>query len=355
MHRGRWCALMVLGWACVATRLFAHDISRSESTLTVHGSHVEAVLTIGLSDFHKLPDIDQNHDGIVSYDELDKAIGPLYAAVREHYTVRSESGVPTRTAVERYALLPGGRLRLEIAYQFAGDVRVLRVESTLDAITQSDHQHLTTVALGGIMHDAILTADAPVSVFENGPRAYVEAAQRFLRLGLTAMLTGPAHLAFLIALLISARQLRSAVAIVASLTIAQSLSLVLTAYGVVALPPRLTDGLIAASIALVAIENLLRTESLARPVVTFVFSVAHGVGLAGVLRDLQLPRESLAFATLFFGTGVEAGLLILAGAVFLLLRDLVRSPQMADRIRPVLSLGAASYAMYWFLQRGFLS
>jgi hypothetical protein len=205
------------------------------------------------------------------------------------------------------------------------------------------------------MHDAILTADAPASVFENGPGVYVEAAQRFLRLGVTLMLMGPAHLAFLIALLIPARQLRSAVTIVASLTIAQSLSLVLTAYGVVALPPRLTDGLIAASIALVAIENLLRTEPFARPVVTFVFGVAHGVGLAGVLRDLQLPRESLAFATLFVGIGVEAGLLILAGGVFLLLRDLVRSPQMADRIRPVLSLGAASYAMYWFLQRGFLS
>jgi len=101
-----------------------------------------AALTVGLSDFHKLPDIDQNHDGIVSYDEIDKAIGPLYAALREHYTVRSGTAAPTKTVVERYVLLPGGRLRLEIAYQFAEEIRVLRVESTLDTITVSADTHL---------------------------------------------------------------------------------------------------------------------------------------------------------------------------------------------------------------------
>jgi HupE / UreJ protein len=347
-------ALAVLAWTCAVAPLLAHDISRSESTLTVHGPQVDAVLTIGLSDFHKLPDVDRNHDGMVSYDELDNAIEPLYAAVREHFTVRSGSASPTRTTVERYVLLPDGRLRLEIVYQFAEDVRALRVESTLDAITQSDHQHLATAAIGGIMHDAILTAEAPVSVFENGPRAYAEAAQRFLRLGLTTMLMGPAHLAFLIALLIPARQMRSVVIIIASLTIAQSLALALAAYGAVNLPARLIDGLIAASIALVALENLLRTEPIARPAVTFVFGVAHGVGLASALRNLQLPRESLAFSTLFFGAGVEAGVLIVCLALFLLLHDLGRSPQMAD-LRRVLSVGAASYAMYWFIQRGFLS
>jgi hypothetical protein len=59
-------ALALGAMVCGSPALRAHDISRSESTLLVHGRQIAATLTLSLLDFHELPDIDGNRDGAVS-------------------------------------------------------------------------------------------------------------------------------------------------------------------------------------------------------------------------------------------------------------------------------------------------
>jgi len=65
--------------------------------------------------------------------------------------------------------------------------------------------------------------------------------------------------------------------------------------------------LIALSIAYVAVENLLTTELKPwRLALVFSFGLLHGMGFAGVLRDLGLPRAQFLTALLTFN-GLEAG------------------------------------------------
>src|SRR5204863_261851 len=81
----------------------------------------------------------------------------------------------------------------------------------------------------------------------------------------------------------------------------------LTMYGMVSLPSRIVEPMIAVSIAYVAVENLLTSEVKKwRIALVFAFGLLHGMGFAGVLKELGLPRSEFLTGLLTFNLGVEA-------------------------------------------------
>src|SRR6185436_15288913 len=64
--------------------LSAHEFSQSESALVVDGRSVTARIDLNLLEF---PDVDADRSGIVSYEELDRAIERVVAAVKEHFVL----------------------------------------------------------------------------------------------------------------------------------------------------------------------------------------------------------------------------------------------------------------------------
>ena len=148
----------------------------------------------------------------------------------------------------------------------------------------------------------------------------LQVATRYLRLGFTHIVPyGLDHVLFVLGIFLLARQLRPLLMQVTAFTVAHSLTLALSIFGVIAFPPSLVEPLIAISIAYVAIENLLvRKLKPWRIGVVFVFGLLHGLGFAGVLQELGLPRSELVTAVVTFNLGVEAGQLAVIGAAFLL-------------------------------------
>ena len=64
--------------------------------------------------------------------------------------------------------------------------------------------------------------------------------------------------------------------------------------------------LFAASIVVVAVENLVNTKLHPwRPALVFAFGLFLGMGFAGVLAVVGLPRGQLAAALISFNVGVE--------------------------------------------------
>ena len=84
------------------------------------------------------------------------------------------------------------------------------------------------------------------------------AAWHFLGLGVRHILSGYDHLVFLAGLLLAARTVRELVVALTAFTAAHSVSLALVVIGGVHAPPSIVEPLIAASIAWVGVENLLR-------------------------------------------------------------------------------------------------
>ena len=141
---------------------------------------------------------------------------------------------------------------------------------------------------------------------------------------------------------------------VSAFTVAHTITLALTVYGVVSLPSRVIEPLIALSIVDVAVENVFTSKLHAwRPVVVFCFGLLHGMGFAGVLTQIGLPRSEFVPALLSFNLGVECGQLAVIFAAFVVLGLPFRNkPWYRRRIVIPGSLLIAAVGLYWSIERG---
>ena len=137
----------------------------------------------------------------------------------------------------------------------------------------------------------------------------LEIARQYLWLGYTHILPkGLDHILFVLGIFLLSPRWQTMLLQVTAFTVAHSITLGLSIYGIVSLPSRIVEPLIALSIAYVAIENLLTRELKPwRLALVFMFGLLHGLGFAGVLRELGLPREEFLTALVTFNLGVEGG------------------------------------------------
>jgi HupE/UreJ protein len=327
----------------------AHDMSRSESRVDVHGREARVALRFNLLE---LRDVDTNGDGAISYDELDAAIDRIYAQIKQHYIV-GDPGPPVQVTLKRYGISDGHVLDLELLYVFPREVTTLQVSSTLHQIAQSGHQHLISVRFDDGLQESVLDSANPTAVFKSGGTSYGKTITSFVKLGIEHIFMGYDHLAFLVGLLIVTTTLGSMIKVITSFTVAHSITLALATFNIVNLPVRLTESLIALSIAYVAAENLLGIRAIERYQITFLFGLIHGFGFSNVLREMQLSRSHLALSLFSFNTGVEIGQILFVLVAFPLILYLTRS-RWQQQIKPAVSVIVMCLAMYWFVQRAFL-
>ncbi len=176
---------------------------------------------------------------------------------------------------------------------------------------------------------------------------------QYLGLGFVHILPrGLDHILFVLGLFLLRARLRPVLVQVTTFTLAHSLTLALSLYGVVSLPATVVEPLIALSIVYVAIENL-RTQALTpwRVALVFLFGLLHGLGFAGVLTGLQLPRGDFAVALLGFNLGVEAGQLTVIAGAALLVGWCRHRPWYHGRVVVPASLAIAAVGAYWTITR----
>ena len=181
-----------------------------------------------------------------------------------------------------------------------------------------------------------------------------QAALRFVELGFRHILDGTDHLLFIACLVIPFRRLLPLVAIATAFTVAHSVTLMATAYG---LAPEglwfapLVETLIAVSIVYMALENIVGSNVRRRWIIAFAFGLVHGFGFAFALKEvLQFAGTHLVTSLGAFNVGVEIGqvavLLVLVPALNLLFRHV---PERLGII--VLSALVAHTGWHWMLDR----
>lgn len=183
----------------------------------------------------------------------------------------------------------------------------------------------------------------------------LHAAGQFVRLGFTHILGGIDHLLFLLCLVIPFRRIRPLIGVITAFTAAHSITLIASALGLAPSAPwfpPLIEVLIAASIVLMALDNVVGPRLDRRWMVAFGFGLVHGFGFSFALRDaMQFAGRHLITSLLAFNLGVELGqLLVLAAlvpALVLLFRHVV-----AERVGAiVLSTLVAHESWHWMTER----
>ncbi len=163
------------------------------------------------------------------------------------------------------------------------------------------------------------------------------------------------HILFVLGLYLLSAQLRPLLTQVTAFTLAHSITLALGVYGVVEISPKIVEPLIALSIVYVAVENVVLARlSPWRPFVIFAFGLLHGLGFAGVLREIGLPRADFVTGLVGFNLGVEFGQLAVITAAFLATGLWFRNREWYHaRIVVPGSLAIAAVGLYWSVERLF--
>jgi hydrogenase/urease accessory protein HupE len=315
----------------------AHDPGLSALDVHVQSGRVVATLSLAAGDARVLA---AGHTA-----ELD-------ALVLEAIEVRVD-GVRMPGRVEQRAVDGDAGTSVVVAFDRVSGSR-LTVRSGVPARLARGHRQLLTVrgSSGALLAERMLDSrDSEVDL--SLARSGSDVARQFFGLGLRHILAGYDHLLFLGALLLGVRRLTNVVKTVTAFTVAHSLTLALAVVGVVHVPAAIVEPLIAASIVLVGLENLVRNEVESRWKLTFAFGLVHGFGFAGALRELGIGAAgtSVALPLGAFNLGVEAGQIAVALAVWPLIVRLHAQPLARFRLARACSLFVVAGGAYWLVSR----
>jgi hydrogenase/urease accessory protein HupE len=135
------------------------------------------------------------------------------------------------------------------------------------------------------------------------------------------MLSGWDHLLFVLGLLLIA-PLRKLLWVITAFTLGHSVTLGIVALGIFSLPSGAVELLIALSIFFLGVEALRKrvghtSLTIRKPwIIACAFGLLHGLGFAGALAEIGLPKGEEILALLLFNLGVEIGQIIfIAGAL----------------------------------------
>jgi len=354
----------------------AHPDSLSSTRVVIVGREARVTQRFqALSLIEVLPELDRDRDRALDAEELAQQRATIEAYFRGAWRLwgaAADGAEPLPAEFVRFSpddpatLGPFDlqRVELEFVLRAPDELATIAIESRLFHETNPWHKDLVSVAWNGedpVPHtfegsDARWTFE-PSHVRRPGVFA------QFVRLGVDHIRTGFDHQAFLLALLVAARRLRTLIGVVTAFTLAHSLTLACAAVGWIDVPPRFVELAIALSIAYVACDNLLRKEPRNPWLEAFLFGLLHGLGFAGFLADALVGEPLLLTALFGFNLGVELGqlalVLLVTAAIALLFRAHRRAPEdpghprglVPARVRMVVSVLVACAGFTWFLER----
>ena len=365
----RWWGWIAL-WLTMAAPLFAHDPGLSSVRITTSPAGLQAVLTIHFYDLEAVdPGLDGNHDGKLDRTEFAQAGRKLDQLARQAVLITPDGKATLALTDEPQTdLIGNNNLQMHLLFPALTPGSKFTVSSEL--ISQLPHGHRQFIEIadagGKPLGEGFLSADADRLSIDlpapstNAPATVAPRQVRFgefFFLGVNHLLTGYDHLLFLGGLLIVCRSLLKAFQMLTLFTIAHSVTLTLVTLDVIKAPGAIIEPTIAASIAYIGIENILRPKADLswRGVLTFAFGLIHGMGFAGALKELGVGSDGggVFRPLLYFSLGLETTQLGLAALVFPLLLWLRTMPAFPRIWVPACSGLIASAGIFWFVQRVF--
>jgi hypothetical protein len=307
---------------------FAHKPSDSYLTLNVTPAAIEGRWDIALRDLDFALALDADGNGELTWGEVRARHADIAAYATQRLAVRADDRPCTVSVGAQqidehtdgaYSVLP-----LALACEVASP-QALTLNYTLLSDLDPQHRGLLKLGARGTTRTAVLGGAQAEQRFELGEIDRWRQFADYVREGVWHIWIGLDHILFLLSLLLPsvlawqaaqrrwqpvqgfAEAFADVVKVVTAFTVAHSITLSLAALGVVELPSRLVESVIAASIVVAALNNIRPQVTRRLWLVAFGFGLVHGFGFASVLADLGLPRDALVLALVGFNIGVELG------------------------------------------------
>jgi len=337
----------------------AHQTRLSSSMLVLQGSGVAATLELNGADLNVAARVTLTGDGNeVLPQQLTAQEQAVLDYLRGRVHLQFEGGTQCPAGDE---VLQAKRDHVVVRLRFRcpplGRPLVYRV--TLFHEIDPAARHVVTVD-GRERRLGLLGAANPELRISGVQIGLVETLRHYVVAGIEHIAIGYDHIAFLLAVIVLGRRFWPLFAAVTAFTVAHSITLTLAVLGLVVLPSRIVEPLIATTVVYVAVENFFVRDIRHRWRLTFVFGLIHGFGFASVLREHGIPDQALIPALAGFNVGVEVGqILVVAIAVlawragFAVSGNLrIRGDESLERRASlVVSASVLALGLYWLGER----
>lgn len=222
-------------------------------------------------------------------------------------------------------------------------------------INKSQHQNVVKLTSGNqnghyVFHDD----NRHLSFSKQTDLSVWLTVKQFIYMGMVHIWLGFDHLAFLAGLLVAVANVKNLFKVITCFTVAHSITLFLAVMDIVAVPSKWVEVLIALTIVYVAVENYFSRTYPHRLTMTFFFGLIHGLGFAGSLADIHLPKGDFLAALFSFNAGIEIGQLLVVALAYPLLKWMrMQSKQLQRRVVQGVSAVMALFGVLWAVERAF--
>lgn len=209
---------------------------------------------------------------------------------------------------------------------------------------------------GSLVHEMLDYQNSQLSVPSHQTVSAI--FSRYIVLGSEHLIQGIDHVLFVITLAILVGWRRQLFWTITLFTLGHSITLSLTALGVIHFPVFFIEAMIAFSIAWAAADIINRDQQgmLKRwPwLMSGSFGLLHGMGFAGALAEIGLPQQALTLALAAFNIGIEIGQLLVIAAFFAVVFCVYRlGLKIPDQIKTLTGYAIGIMGAVWFWQRLF--
>lgn len=370
MKRALW-FVVVLATLLASATAWAHKPSDSYLTLELENETVKGRWDIALRDLANALPLDADGDGKVTWGEVEARRPEIVTYALAHLALTSGGKTCPLNAEDAVAVTPhsdGTYFVMRFAARCDAKVDTLNVDYRLFFDLDAQHRGILRFE-GGTSQTHIFSTGDRTSSFDLAGVTSKKQLSNIIGQGVIHIWKGYDHILFLLALLLPAvvrrkdgewepvDRLRPALMdvlrIVTAFTVAHSITLSLAALGVVTLPSRVVESVIALSVVLAAVNNIYPILREDRWAAAFLLGLMHGFGFSSTLMDLDLPRANLVLTLFGFNLGVEIGQVAVV-AIFVPLTFAVRKT-VAYRRWGILvgSIVIGVLATIWLIERMF--
>ncbi|MCH9651930.1 MAG: HupE/UreJ family protein [Deltaproteobacteria bacterium] len=356
----------------------AHNIGESYLYLQVYQDTVTGRFEVALSDFNHALELTGTELEITPAN-LDQKIGFLQDYYLQHVRISQPQGPLSIDFTEHRVLDANGGYAL-LSFDLGGlqgVPKTLTFDYSVLLDEEPDHRGFLLVehnwATGTFANEnrisAVFGPDSRRQEFDLTTTGRLKGFLAVVRLGIEHIWEGVDHILFLVALLLPAVLRRedgkwqpverftpalvNVVKIVTAFTVAHSVTLSLASLGVVDLPGRLVEVIIAGSIAIAAADLLFPVFRGRVWLIVVGFGLFHGFGFAGALSEMGILREHLGLSLLAFNLGVEIGQIVIVAALVPILFLLRRQGFYRKLVLPVAAVLMILVSSAWVIERAF--
>lgn len=361
-----------------APAMAAHELGQSYMFLRVHEDSLVVRVEIRVADVERALGFGWDPED-VTVDQVRGRLDSIRSYVEPRFGV-SSAGTP----------LPTELADVDVRYLEISDYVVLtylvedleQIPDQVDVLfsvmfeVDDDHRNLVVIEhnwkTGTFDNESlvslVLTPRRPEQSLDLASGSVLQGFLVLVWLGVWHIWIGIDHILFLMALVLPSVLVRSGgewkpvgsfkdglvriVIIVTFFTVAHSVTLSIAAFGVLQLPPRLVESVIAGSIAAAAAANLFPGLDVREWAIAFLFGLFHGFGFASVLGEIGFGTDYFLLSVSGFNVGVELGQLAVVGAVFPVL-FVLRDTRLYPWILRVGSWFLIAVSLLWFFERVF--